>query len=508
MKVYLSADGSILLTTPSVIGRGSTVIDFEVDAPFSAAIVTVRFGLRSGTTEPLVLTRRAFVSNGNRNLWSNKIPYTVSQYSGSVPYTIELLDGDGRTIATPQGSLTVSPGTVPTVPDDPPGDAWTKIQEYLNDILAEAEDVSSDLGEDLDELAEKVEEHSNQIDTLGQDLQDLSQSVEDVIAKAEAGEFDGFSPIVEVTPGTLEDTVVITDKEGEKSFSVPKDASKIIFPAAVKTAYPVGNITLENGIGIMANAGESVADLFRNVWFKVMQPTVTQPSLSVSFSGAAKEVGTTIHPAYYATFNAGSYSFGPDTGVSVTEWRTSDTEGNSSSDSMSTVDVLLTDETSYQLTVECDHTAGAVPLDNEGNAATVAGIAAGTITWTSAIVKGYRNSFYGAFTQDDLDTLSGLTESQLIRTLTASGKALQNGSSFTVVIPAGTVQVVFAYPATLRDVSSVKDVNGMGAEIKSSFVLQTADVEGYGGYTAIPYKVYVLEYAEAVETANTYTVTI
>lgn len=364
-------------------------------------------------------------------------------------------------------------------------------------------------GETLSSLLEKilwqVKDHGEALEEIDKAMSALDEFFE----KVENGDFNGFSPIVTVTPGELEDTVTITDEEGEKHFAVPKDASKIFFPEDVKTAYPVGNITLTNGVGVMAKKGESVADLFRNVWFKIVQPTVTQPSLTVSFSGAAKEVGSTIKPSYYATFTGGKYSFGPTTGVAATAWRISDTEGNSSSDMMGTYDVQLTDETAYQLTVEVDHSAGVVPYTNEGKESEeVSGIEAGTVTWTSPAIKGFRNTFYGAFTQADLDAFAGMTQSQIIRTLTKSGKALANGNSFTVDIPVGAKQVVIAYPATLRDVSSIKDVNGMGAQIKSSFVLYTADVEGANGYTAISYKVYVLEYAEAVETANTYTVVI
>ena len=67
---------------------------------------------------------------------------------------------------------------------------------------------------------------------------------------------------------------------------------------------------------------------------------------------------------------------------------------------------------------------------------------------------------------------------------------------------------VFAYPATLRDVNSVQDVNGMNAEIKSAFTKYTVDVEGANGYTAKSYKVYVMDMANANDTANTYKVTI
>lgn len=65
-----------------------------------------------------------------------------------------------------------------------------------------------------------------------------------------------------------------------------------------------------------------------------------------------------------------------------------------------------------------------------------------------------------------------------------------------------------AYPATLRDVSSVQDVNGMNAEVKTAFTKTVVSVEGANGYQAIDYKVYVFDMANANDTANTYKVTI
>ena len=368
----------------------------------------------------------------------------------------------------------------------------------------------------LNTLSSDVENHKARLKSLDEDVGKVVESMEKINEALENGVYDGkdgFSPIVTVEENELETTVTIEDQEGEKSFAIPKSAEQIIFPHAMKTAYPVGNITLTNGVGVMAEAGDSLADLIRNVWFKVMQPTITQPSLSVSFGGAAKEVGTTIQPAYYATFSGGKYSFGPATGVTATEWRISDTEGYTAADPMGTTEVLLTDETAYQLTVECDHSAGAVPLDNEGNEATVSGIEAGTLTWKSSVVKGYRNSFFGALSAADVAsweqyiTAGTLTISDCIRSLTKSGKALSNGSSFTITIPAGTVMVLFAYPATLRDVSSVKDVNGMNSRIEDSFVKETVSVEGANGYTAIPYKLFTMP-STPMAAANTFTVTI
>lgn len=147
MKVYLNSEGAILQTVPSVIPRGSTVTDFEVEAPFSAAIMAVRFTLRTGTTEPMILPMVSSVSAPGLNLWSAKLDAAVTEFSGSVPYSIEVRDASGYLIRTVKGSLTISPGQTPTVPADPPKDAWTAIRNYLNQILSYAKEAAIDSNE-------------------------------------------------------------------------------------------------------------------------------------------------------------------------------------------------------------------------------------------------------------------------------------------------------------------------------------------------------------------------
>ena len=60
----------------------------------------------------------------------------------------------------------------------------------------------------------------------------------------------------------------------------------------------------------------------------------------------------------------------------------------------------------------------------------------------------------------------------------------------------------------MREVTSIKDVNGLNAESKSAFKLQSVQVEGANGATAKEYKVYTMDYAEANTTPNTFDVTI
>ena len=131
-------------------------------------------------------------------------------------------------------------------------------------------------------------------------------------------------------------------------------------------------------------------------------------------------------------------------------------------------------------------------------------IKAGSVSATKSRITGYRNSFFGT-----LSDKSKAVDSELVRSLSGkSGKALSNGNVFSISIPVGAIRVVFAYPASLRDVSSVLDVNGMNAEIKSAFSHSKVSVEGANGFSGIDYKVYVLDMAKANDAANTYKVTI
>ena len=190
--------------------------------------------------------------------------------------------------------------------------------------------------------------------------------------------------------------------------------------------------------------------------------------------------------------------------MTASSWEVTDTEDNTLTAASGSFPALtVADDTSYKITAKASYEAGAIPVTNLGNEHTAGQIKAGSKQATSLAITGYRNSFYGALAEK-----SELT-SDIIRGLDGvSGAELSNGSSFEVEIPVGALRVVIAYPATLRDVSSIKDVNGMSAEISSSFTPQTVQVEGAAGYTAIDYKVYTLDFANANDTANTFTVTI
>lgn len=329
-----------------------------------------------------------------------------------------------------------------------------------------------------------------------------------VDGKDGANGVDGYTPQKGVDYFTEEDKTEIA-QEAAKLVTIDQvTPDQVIFPNGASTTYAIGKVKLTNGIGELVPKGGSLSDFFEK-FVDEQPPTTTQPSVSLTFSQAkAYEVGTKVTPSYSASLNPGSYTYGPATGITAKSWEVSDnasTPNKATTASGSFPQFQVTDGISYKITAKATYDAGAIPVTNTGNAYSDGQIKAGSKSATSGAVTGYRNTFYGTLTAKTAPT------SDVIRGLASkSNAAWSNGKSFTITVPVGALRVMFAYPATLRDVTSVKDVNGMNADITSSFTPSktTVDVEGANDHTAISYKVYYLDFANANDTANKFTVTI
>ena len=267
----------------------------------------------------------------------------------------------------------------------------------------------------------------------------------------------------------------------------------------VQTVGSTGSKTLDT-------TGKNVKQVFDMIMAAEKNPTITQPSVSVTCSQMGNyEVGTQVTPQFSVSLNAGNYQYGPATGVTATAYAVTDTDDNDSDQaSGSFPQITVADDENYSISATVTHTEGAVPKTNLGNDYAAGKIAAGSKSATKGTITGHRKSFYGTTTDK-----GAATTSAIIRGLAGkSSGALKDGSTFTVPIPVGALRVLIAYPATLRDITSIKDVNGMNAEIKTGFTLSRVQVEGANAYSAIEYKVYTMDFAAANDTANTYSVTI
>lgn len=281
-----------------------------------------------------------------------------------------------------------------------------------------------------------------------------------------------------------------------------------------------------SGSAVLAAKGKNIPTLLTSILAKKKQPTATPPSVSLSGaqSNDDREIGTTINVSgktLTASLNAGSYTYGPATGVTVAtaegdtgyDVRVSYTQGKSGEIARGTSASLPygytfqlgTDGNTVGVKFEATikHTAGVVAKDSFGDASSPeVKIAAGsksnssTVTYTS-----YRKMFYGTRTDNtELDSAK-------IRALTGIKESAKANNSLSVSVPVGAKRVVIAVPSN-RSVTSVKDVNDSSAEIISAFETKTIQVEGAESYTAVDYKVYICDYANAATAANTYKVTI
>lgn len=251
----------------------------------------------------------------------------------------------------------------------------------------------------------------------------------------------------------------------------------------------------------VGDSDTTLRSFFVELFAKAKNPTVTQPAASIVLNQAgAKEVGTKVTPTYTASLTAGSYTYGPATGISATSYSVSDgvTGHDAQTGATGTFPELqVVDNTNYKLTATIAHGAGANPKNNLEKEVPDLAIKAGNKTATSAAITCYRSVFAGAsVTPITIDSAS-------IRGL--KGKTGAYAASFNLAIPEGCTQVVIALPNG-HTVKKVEDVGAFGTDIFSVFVKQTAQVEGANNYTAAAYNVYVYTPASALG-ANTYKVT-
>lgn len=287
------------------------------------------------------------------------------------------------------------------------------------------------------------------------------------------------------------------------------DAKNVMFDSDMVFTEKFGKYTPgADGLVTIPSDNKSLYDVLMDAYSEDKLPNITQPSMQLTSATArAYEVGTAVRPAYSASFSSGKYEYGPDpTGVKAAAWSASNNVTGEALETQSGTfaQYVVADGANYRISVQVRYTQGDVPKTVRGNDYPEGTILAGAKSAQSDAITGFRNAFYGT-----LADKSAVLTSDVIRALQQkSGKALSNGATFTVNVPVGAESVVIAYPATLRAVTSIKDVNGLNADITAAFAESGVNVEGANGYLAMPYRVYRIDFAKPNDVANTYSVKI
>lgn len=340
---------------------------------------------------------------------------------------------------------------------------------------------------------------------------DSDKSHTNIITEATAGLTPSNGDIIIikdlVSPNIYQHTAYVYNGTNWAAMDGNYNAENVYFDEDFIFTEDIGSVIIpENGSIKVPAAGKNIKEFLVSIFAQETNPLVTDPSMKVTLSSnnVTYEVGTLYSPGYAVEFNPGSYEFGPETGITVSSWHVEDSEGNVSDSSAGTFnDITVGDETEYFITATVNYNDGAIPLTNLGNDYINGQIKSGSLTGTTKILTGFRNTFFGAVTEK----VEELTSAD-IRALSTSGKALTNGDAFSVNAPAGSMRVIVAYPSSLQDITSMRDVNALNTQVKSSLKSYLVEVEGANGYDAIEYKVYILDFAVPRTSANVYNVII
>ena len=274
-------------------------------------------------------------------------------------------------------------------------------------------------------------------------------------------------------------------------------ANNVYFDSDILITTDVGYVETKNGYGYIPAEGKSLTEVFEAMFVQESNPTTNNPSIRKdSISNGSYEVGTTITPTWNVSLDAGSYSFGPATGVIAESWEISNNVTSETSDktSGSFADWVVTDDVTYKITAKATHTEGAIPVTNKGNEYATGKIPAGIKQITSSGISGYRAYFYGVLSTSTAD--APLTSAIIREQLTNGGN--YNGAKSLILNGFATAKrIVIAIPSssTRGGLSEVILTSAMNTPVTASYVksAKAVKVEGVDGATAVDYDVWVYE---------------
>ena len=223
------------------------------------------------------------------------------------------------------------------------------------------------------------------------------------------------------------------------------DASNVYFNDDFVFTEAIGTVSIpSSGSTTVEAEGKSVQEFLASLFAAARNPSVTAPSGSISYDGTSTsyEVGTKVAPKYKTSFSAGSYEFGPATGITATAYAIKDSNDVTRSTASGTMpEITITDTTKYNISATISHSAGADPVNNVGTVVSSFQIPAGNLTYATSNITGYRAAFAG------INNSTGALTSDLIRGL-ATKWNYNAKKEITLTAGDDTTRFIIAVPAS------------------------------------------------------------
>ncbi len=307
-----------------------------------------------------------------------------------------------------------------------------------------------------------------------------------------------------IADGKYSYTSYVYDDGEWKAMDGNYSAKNVYFHQDLTATAPIGVVTIpETGSATIEAAGKSLQDVLVSILAEELQPEKTLPEVSITTTNSSSyEVGEKVVPNYSATLSAGSYTYGPETGIVATDWTVNSKGTGVTVETLSTAsgnfsEVTVSDGMVFKVSATANYDDGAMPVTNMGKIAEAdKQILAGADDAEVTIFSGYRNYFYGVLSTSSAE--APLT-SAIIRGLTAGGKYSASKTINLEPGPKGAKRVVVAIPeaqitSTRKGLKEVLLTSSMNSDITENYGNPIdVSVEGANGHTAVNYKVWVYE---------------
>lgn len=301
-------------------------------------------------------------------------------------------------------------------------------------------------------------------------------------------------------------TAYIHEGTGFKAMDGNYSANNVYFDKDLTYTANIGVLTVPStGSGTIQASGKNVKEVLASILAKEKNPSAAAPTVTIGTQTnfGTFEIGTKKNLVYGATLSAGSYTYGPATGITAKTWEVTCTGViGSKATASGTFENVVAEATPKTVTVKATYDAGAIPVTNLGNPYPTGQIKAGSASKISSSLVGVRYMFWGPMADASAELNSANIralahkEESKVKTLATFGAG------------AGAKKIVVAVPAGRR-ITKALLTSAMNADITSVFVKQgtQSQVQGANGYTATAYDVYVYQPA-SIDAGETYSITI
>lgn len=331
-----------------------------------------------------------------------------------------------------------------------------------------------------------------------------ANSVGELPAVAQQGDMGVVISAIDGADGTKKSyTAYVYDEGAWKAMDGNYDAGNVYFGKDITYTVGIGTLAKPSGSATFNAKGKSLEQVLSSLMAKEANPNKTEPAVSFTTSNGigTYEIGTKRNLTYAVSLSAGSYTYGPATGITAQSWSVA-CDGVTKTTANGTFENVVAEASAKKMVATATYGDGAIPVTNLGNEYPAGKIVAGSKSANSGEYKGVRYMFWGPMTD-----ASAELSSANIRAL-AHKEATAKKTLSTFGAGAGAKKVVVAVPAGYK-ITKVLMPSALNADVTALFVKQgtQSQVEGANAYAAAAYDVYVYQPA-SIDAGETYSVTI